>query len=131
MFGNRKNKNKNANQGRGAKISSGLCMCPQCNYSLAHKRGVPCFTLICPTCNVPLVRQAQFENNNKHIGFNDNVDIANYPKVDTELCSGCGACVNECLSGAIIIEHGKAKIINEQCVKCHACVNACPAEAIT
>jgi Na+-translocating ferredoxin:NAD+ oxidoreductase subunit B len=131
MFGNRKNRNISDNQGNLTKNSSTFCICPQCKYSLPHKRGVPCFTLICPSCNVPLVRQGQFENSNKQKGSNENTKIPDFPKIDTELCSGCGACMNECLFGAIIIENIKAKIINDKCTKCRACIDACPAEAIS
>jgi len=123
MFRNRNNRNKNLYQGNLAKNSSGLCMCPQCNYSIPHKRGVPCFTLICPSCNIPLARQGLSENSNKQ-------KFQVSPKIDTKLCLGCGACVNECLSGAIIMVDNKAKLINEKCINCRACINACPVEAL-
>jgi len=34
----------------------GFCVCPQCGYKVSHQRGVPCPTMICPKCHVPLVR---------------------------------------------------------------------------
>jgi predicted DNA-binding protein (UPF0251 family) len=34
-----------------------FCACTSCNYKEPHKRGVPCFTRICPVCKTPLVRQ--------------------------------------------------------------------------
>jgi cation diffusion facilitator family transporter len=34
----------------------GFCVCPQCGYKVSHKRGVPCPTIICPKCHIPLVR---------------------------------------------------------------------------
>jgi predicted DNA-binding protein (UPF0251 family) len=34
-----------------------LCICTTCNYEEPHKRGIPCFTQICPDCKTPLVRK--------------------------------------------------------------------------
>ena len=33
------------------------CICTNCNYGELHKRGVPCFSLACPDCNIPLIRK--------------------------------------------------------------------------
>ena len=33
-----------------------FCICTFCNYQEPHKRGVPCFTKICPNCKTPLIR---------------------------------------------------------------------------
>lgn len=41
-------------QGRGPE---GWCFCPKCNYRVKHQRGVPCSTLICPNCKIPLKRE--------------------------------------------------------------------------
>ena len=130
MFGKRKKRNKNYSNRYSKKNPSGYCICPLCNFSTPHNRGIPCFTLICPMCNVVLVKQKLFVNNNKQNELAGNIIMSDYLKVDTELCSGCGACVNECLSSAIIIEESKAKIINEKCINCRTCVDACPTEAI-
>jgi hypothetical protein len=35
----------------------GFCVCPRCGYRVEHQRGVPCSTLICPNCKVPLKRE--------------------------------------------------------------------------
>lgn len=35
----------------------GFCFCPKCGYKLEHKRGIPCSTLICPNCKIPLRRE--------------------------------------------------------------------------
>jgi len=123
MFGKGKNQRKRSQSRVLGTSKLVVCICPKCNYSISHKRGVPCVTLICPSCNIPLVRQNPSENSNKQI-------LQSFPKIDTELCLGCGVCVDECQSGAIIMEDNKAKIINEKCINCRACINACPAEAI-
>lgn len=33
------------------------CVCPNCNYELKHQKRVPCFSLACPNCHIPLLRQ--------------------------------------------------------------------------
>lgn len=33
------------------------CICPNCNYEELHTRGVPCFALVCPDCNTPLIKK--------------------------------------------------------------------------
>jgi Fe-S-cluster-containing hydrogenase component 2 len=51
--------------------------------------------------------------------------------VDKDKCTGCESCVEECPSGAISMDNGKAKIDPDNCVDCGVCVGACPAEAIS
>lgn len=46
--------------------------------------------------------------------------------VDEKLCKGCGACLRECPSNAIIGEKKKPhKIIQESCIHCRSCYDAC------
>jgi ferredoxin len=52
-------------------------------------------------------------------------------KIDQELCTGCGACVDACPLEAITLRDGKAQIDPDICVDCGVCVDECPAEAIT
>jgi NAD-dependent dihydropyrimidine dehydrogenase PreA subunit len=55
-------------------------------------------------------------------------------RVDRERCTGCGACVEVCPTGAIRLtedETGRhAEIDEERCQECEACVEACPEGAI-
>jgi ferredoxin len=55
-------------------------------------------------------------------------------RIDHERCTGCGACVKVCPTGAIRLTKGEtgshAEIDEERCQECEACVAACPEEAI-
>ena len=58
-----------------------------------------------------------------------------FPKIDRELCVGCGRCSVSCYDGghqAITFdETRKPKIIGQKCVGCHLCVHVCPTGAIS
>jgi ferredoxin len=125
-----KGQNNKLHQNSMGKTPLGVCVCPQCNYTVEHKRGIPCVTLQCPKCHIPLIRQAQAENNNPQAIPDKNTKTISIPKIDTDLCIGCGACIDRCPSGAIHLEDGKARISVEKCKKCRACVKVCPVGAI-
>ena len=50
--------------------------------------------------------------------------------INQDKCVGCGLCVDACPFGAIVMENGKARIIDDKCTLCGACVSACNFEAI-
>lgn len=50
------------------------------------------------------------------------------PQVDTDLCTGCGTCVNCCPTHAIPAD-SPSTTETETCIKCCACVKACPLDA--
>ena len=52
-------------------------------------------------------------------------------KIDKETCTGCEACIDSCPSEAIVMEDGKAVVIEDNCVDCAVCVDECPVEAIS
>ena len=52
-------------------------------------------------------------------------------KIDSGICTGCGACVDSCPSEAIEMQDGKAVIDADKCVDCGVCVDECPVEAIS
>lgn len=47
-----------------------------------------------------------------------------------ERCTGCGACVEVCPTGALYLVEGKATIDRALCRECKACLAACPDGAI-
>ncbi|MEM0041768.1 MAG: CoB--CoM heterodisulfide reductase iron-sulfur subunit A family protein [Candidatus Korarchaeum sp.] len=51
-------------------------------------------------------------------------------RVNEELCTGCGACVEECPFSAISLENGRASVISLACAGCGTCQGACPTGAI-
>lgn len=53
------------------------------------------------------------------------------PKVNWNLCLGCGLCAENCPLGVITLAWGKAWINQSRCVPCGQCIEICPQGAIT
>jgi NAD-dependent dihydropyrimidine dehydrogenase PreA subunit len=51
--------------------------------------------------------------------------------IDVERCTGSGACVEVCPTGAIYLVEDRATVDQSLCNECEACIAACPTEAIT
>ena len=51
--------------------------------------------------------------------------------IDVERCTGCGACVEACPTGALYLVEGRATLDGTLCRECEACLAACPNGAIT
>lgn len=53
------------------------------------------------------------------------------PKVDAELCEGCGTCVDVCPADVFEMMAGKASAAKpDECLDCGACTEECPTNAI-
>jgi Fe-S-cluster-containing hydrogenase component 2 len=52
-------------------------------------------------------------------------------KIDEEKCNGCGTCAPDCLTGAIRIIRGKARVDTALCDGAGNCLGACPRGAIS
>lgn len=53
-------------------------------------------------------------------------------RIDEDKCTGCGACAEACVEGAIKMVDGKARLISEaHCDGLGACLPSCPADAIS
>lgn len=42
---------------RGGRGVAGYCICPKCDHKVKHSAGVPCGSLLCPHCNIRLIRE--------------------------------------------------------------------------
>ncbi len=53
-------------------------------------------------------------------------------KVNADICTGCGTCVDECPAAAISLNEDDIAVVDEsECLDCGACEDACPNNAIT
>ena len=53
------------------------------------------------------------------------------PKIDEDLCIGCGKCIEICGFGALKLREGKAVSDNKKCISCGMCIGHCPVNAIS
>jgi anaerobic sulfite reductase subunit C len=51
---------------------------------------------------------------------------ARRPKVSEEPCSQCGACVEVCREGAIVLQEGRPILDLSRCLFCGQCISVCP-----
>jgi len=73
----------------------------------------------------------QIQQRMQQVQQDDDRQTVAAPKVNQELCTGCGSCIEVCQAGAISLRDGRAVIDAEACVGCGACVDACPCQAIS
>lgn len=51
-------------------------------------------------------------------------------KIDKELCTACGACVDACAFDALTVDE-YAVVDEDACTECEACIDECPTNAIS
>ncbi len=44
-------------KGRAKSGPGGFCLCPGCGARVRHERGIPCTQIVCPYCDLPMVRE--------------------------------------------------------------------------
>ncbi len=52
------------------------------------------------------------------------------PRVDRNLCSGCGTCIDHCTVEALSMEKDYPKVDADTCITCFCCQELCPEKAI-
>lgn len=52
------------------------------------------------------------------------------PKINRDLCIGCGECVQCCPQKTISLVNKKARINNKNCIFCYCCQELCPRKAV-
>lgn len=53
------------------------------------------------------------------------------PRVDAELCTGCGTCVEVCAMEALSMDGELPRVDADTCISCFCCQEMCPVKAIT
>lgn len=53
------------------------------------------------------------------------------PRVDPELCTGCGTCIEQCSVSALSMGQGVPVVDAGTCITCFCCQEICPEKAIT
>ena len=55
-----------------------------------------------------------------------------YAQVNSDLCTGCGTCVESCQTGAMMLDEkvGISVVDLDRCLGCGLCVTSCPDEAV-
>ncbi|NYT20035.1 MAG: 4Fe-4S dicluster domain-containing protein [Methanosarcinales archaeon] len=52
--------------------------------------------------------------------------------INRDECVGCGTCVDDCPSEAIVMDGDNIAVVDaDECLDCGACVDSCPTDAIT
>ncbi|NVM34998.1 MAG: 4Fe-4S binding protein [Candidatus Lokiarchaeota archaeon] len=86
------------------------------------------FSFVCSCCSCCC------ENLSKYILLPNPADVvvANYyAEVDSDLCTGCGTCVEICPMKAIKLKDDISSIKRKRCIGCGNCAAKCPSEAIS
>jgi Pyruvate/2-oxoacid:ferredoxin oxidoreductase delta subunit len=97
---------------------SSLVLCPTNAQELA-------WTCCCCTCCCGILRGLSLFENPA-----DYVNSSYQARIDGEVCSTCGACVEKCQIEAIKENEDVMEVDPARCIGCGLCVSTCPEEAI-
>ncbi|MGD9932064.1 MAG: 4Fe-4S binding protein [Mangrovibacterium sp.] len=114
----------------GPKNNQNCCTCPTCGFSTPHDQGSPCRNSLCPICGVPLARGEKPTGTTTETASLKPIK-KNFPSVNSEICIGCGRCIDLCPREAITLKDGKAFIDEDNCMGCGVCEKKCPVGAIS
>ena len=103
------------------------CICPVCNTLVPHQIGMPCYQTACPNCGALMTRQFNVPG---YHPLTQQPGVTTTPKVDQDICNGCGLCISACPTEAIELINKKAVIRADRCTNCRACIETCPVSAI-
>ncbi|MFX1588624.1 MAG: ATP-binding protein [Promethearchaeota archaeon] len=53
-----------------------------------------------------------------------------YAKIDPDLCTGCGTCIERCQMDVITLDDDISSVNRLRCIGCRNCITICPSEAI-
>ncbi len=94
-------------------------------HSSTNVREGHSFICNCCTCCCGIMRGIS------QLGIENSVAKSEFfAKVDPELCTGCGTCVERCQFGAPSLVDDVSHVDLKRCVGCGQCVMACPSEAM-
>jgi ferredoxin len=54
-----------------------------------------------------------------------------FAKINTEICEGCGVCLDRCQMEAVHLLDEKASVDMDRCIGCGLCVSTCPTGSMT
>lgn len=60
----------------------------------------------------------------------ESISFVKKPEINTEICTGCGACMKNCQYHAITVLRGTPLVFEELCHACGVCAEVCPVNAI-
>ncbi len=95
-------------------------------HSTMNQQGQVFYICNCCTCCCGILRGV------KEFGIPTAVARSDFRvRVDADLCTGCGLCVERCQFDALDVENGVCRADYARCVGCGVCVPACPVSALS
>ncbi|MCX5874169.1 MAG: DUF362 domain-containing protein [Deltaproteobacteria bacterium] len=77
----------------------------------------------------PLGGEAIFNNEALQTAIHDRTVLR--PQADSDLCTGCGTCVDQCPVSALSMSDQVPQVDPNTCITCFCCQEICPEQAIT